>query len=111
MNTTPRVKTRILEQGDSRARGRDRFFLTPVAMRLMRQVLLCTNLCSQISKEGAESGGINPDRQSCVSVVVPLAGHRFINVSDRYLTQRVVVPKEPPQKVFDIPMPSLNGSF
>jgi hypothetical protein len=44
-------------------------------------------------------------------VVAPFAGYRFINVDDRYLAQRVVVLKEPSQKVFDIPMPSPNGPF
>ena len=31
----------------------------------------------------------------CISVAAPFAGDRFINVNDRYLAQRVVIPKEP----------------
>jgi hypothetical protein len=44
-------------------------------------------------------------------VVAPFAGYRFINVCDCYLAQRVVILKEPPQKVFNVPTPGPNGRF
>jgi hypothetical protein len=63
----------------------------------------------RISEERAEAGSIRTDRQPCISVVTAFARYRFINIADPYLAERVVIAKEPPQKIFDMPMSSLNA--
>src|SRR5215469_9878688 len=79
-------------------------------MRLMRRVLVCTNLCSR-HIERRSGGWRHKPGPTTVHIRRRFASYRLIKACDRYLAQRVVALKEPPQKVFDIPMPSPNGSF